>query len=413
MIRNYVKVALKVLARRKFFTFISLFGISLTLVVLMVGSAVLDNLFSPGRPESRADRTLGVYVIGMYGSNFSTTGFPGYKFLDQYMRNLPGAEKTTIFSIASPVPMYHEGTKIDTHLRRTDGAYWEVLDHRFLEGRPFSDADDRNANPVAVITADMREKLFRGGSALGRSITVDGQTFRVVGVVDTVPITRFGGFSEIWVPIGTMKASEYREKLRGGFAGFVLARRSSDFPALRRAFDERLSRFVFDDPQTFNIVKAGLDTSFEGFARLMFANRMEESRVLILRLVLIGGALLFMTLPALNLMSINLSRILERAPEIGVRKAFGASTRALIGQFVVENVVLTLIGGVIGFALAVGAIALLNQAQIIPYMTFEMNFRVFFYGVLLSCFFGVASGVYPAWRMSRMQAVEALRGGAR
>ena len=61
-------------------------------------------------------------------------------------------------------------------------------------------------------------------------------------------------------------------------------------------------------------------------------------------------ALLFITLPTMNLVSINLSRIMERASEIGVRKAFGASSRTLVGQFVMENVVLTVIGGAIGFA---------------------------------------------------------------
>ena len=63
--------------------------------------------------------------------------------------------------------------------------------------------------------------------------------------------------------------------------------------------------------------------------------------------------LLFMLLPTLNLVNINLSRILERSSEIGVRKAFGASSRTLVGQFVVENLVLTLIGAAVGLVLSV------------------------------------------------------------
>ena len=78
-----------------------------------------------------------------------------------------------------------------------------------------------------------------------------------------------------------------------------------------------------------------------------------RTRALVLRTIFIVLALLFMTLPALNLVTLNLSRILERAPEIGVRKAFGAPKRTLIAQFVTENVILTLIGGALGFVFTI------------------------------------------------------------
>ena len=62
--------------------------------------------------------------------------------------------------------------------------------------------------------------------------------------------------------------------------------------------------------------------------------------------------------------------------------------------------------------LTLGAIALMNRANPIPYMTFDVNARVFLYGMLIAAAFGLISGVYPAWRMSRMHPVNALRGGA-
>ena len=67
MLKNYLKIALKVLVRRKFFTFISLFGISFTLVVLMVVTAMLDHMLAPMAPESRQDRIIGVYRAAMFG----------------------------------------------------------------------------------------------------------------------------------------------------------------------------------------------------------------------------------------------------------------------------------------------------------------------------------------------------------
>lgn len=411
MLRNYIKLAWKVLGRRKFFTFISLFGISLTLVVLMVGTAFLDNIFAPREPESRMGRALCAYSLALIGPKGSRTGYPGYKFLDQYIRGLPGAEATSIFSHAEPVAMYAGGARIDTHIKHTDGPYWDILDFRFLEGGPFTAADDAGSNFVAVINEEMRTRLFGGAPALGKSITVDAQTFRVVGVVPSVPLTRWAAYSEIWVPLGTYKTDDYKRQLMASFAGLVLARSTDDFPAMRREFLARLERFEFDDPANFNNVQAGLDTTFEAAARIIVpGDQFDPKRTVILRSGLIVLALLFITLPTLNLVSINLSRIMERASEIGVRKAFGASSRALVGQFVVENVVLTLLGGLIGFALSFVAIQLLRRLQL--YLVLDMNLRIFGYGMLAALLFGIISGVYPAWRMARMHPVKALRGGA-
>ena len=122
---------------------------------------------------------------------------------------------------------------------------------------------------------------------------------------------------------------------------------------------------------------------------------------------------MFTALPTLNLVNLNISRILERASEIGVRKAFGASSRALLGQFLVENLVLTLIGGALGLALAAIALEIVNRSGVIPYAQFALNLRIFAYAMAITVFFGVWSGVAPAWKMSRLRPVEALNGGAR
>ncbi|HEX6086731.1 MAG TPA: ABC transporter permease [Thermoanaerobaculia bacterium] len=400
------------LGRRKFFTFISLFGISLTLVVLMVAVAIMDNLFAPRQPESRFDRVLAVHVMGLYGARGGMTSMPGYAFVKKYMFDLPDVENQSVFTVQSPMVLYHEGKKIESHVRRTDGAYWQILDFEFLEGGAFTEQDNRDARFVAVINRDMREKLFGGAAAVGKSIEFEGQRYRVVGVVENVAFTRRVGFSEIWAPIRTLKDRSYETMMAHSFGGIVLARSKDDFPRLRREFQQRLTSFHFDDPKRFNRVIAGLDTGFEAAARNIVGNQTEKDRAAILRAVLVILGLLFILLPVMNLVSINLSRIMERASEIGVRKAFGASSRTLIGQFVVENVVLTAIGGTIGFILSIFVLQALSSAELVPYLEFDVNLRIFGYGMLMAVAFGIVSGVYPAWRMSRMHAVNALRGGA-
>jgi putative ABC transport system permease protein len=410
--RTNLKLALKILGRRKFFTFISLFGISLTLVVLMVATAVLDNVFTPREPEQNFDRTLGVYRVVLRGKNGIESMNPGYKFLNTYVRPLPGVETFGITSDPSPTATYVGGGRVDLILRRTDGAFWQILRFRFLDGRPFTkDEDDRGAR-VAVVTDELAQKLFGTAAALGKTINVQGDTFRVIGVVRAVPITRQVAWGEMWVPIGTYPSSDYRQQFMGNFIGLVMARSAADLPRLRSEYDAVVARVPSPDPAGFNEVESHLDTTFESFVRPFFRGGARRQGVVLARGVLGLLALFFMALPALNLVTINLSRILERSSEIGVRKAFGAPRRALVSQFVIENVVLTLIGGAIAFLLSAAAIAALNRATIFPNLRFDLNLRIFGYGMLLAVVFGLFSGVYPAWRMSRLHPVNALRGGA-
>ena len=409
-----LKLALKVLARRKVFTAISLFGISLTLAVMMVVAAMLDNFLTPAAPQSRFDRALVVGRIAQYGREGTMTTYPGYGFLDRFVRTLPNTENVTVFSSLQSTALYSGGQRIDTMVKRTDGAFWQILDFDFVEGAPYSAADDAAGRHVAVINDDVRRKLFGDGPAVGRTLVLDGREFRVVGVVKRVPFARLSAYSQLWVPIGTMKSSEYRNQMTGSFEAVVLLRDRSDIPAVKRAFASRMPQVPLTDPKRFHSFKAAIDTPVEAFARLTVGrNRPEATGVTSTAgTVLVILALVFMALPALNLITLNLSRILERAPEIGVRRAFGARRGALVRQLVLENVLVTVIGGVAGFALAAIFLPLLGRIAPAPDLSFSLNVRVFAWGMALAIVFGVLSGVYPAWRMSRLHPVNALRGGA-
>ena len=413
--RSYLSLALKVLTRRKFFTFISLFGITLTLVVLVVATAILDDVFAAKAPESRFDRVLVIYRISLKGPHVSSSARPGYGFVHDWVSTLPGAERVSIFSQPEEAAVYTGGGRIDTYVKRTDANYWQILDFRFLEGRAFSADEEERGALVAVITSEMREKLFGGGNAVGRTVDVDGSRFRIIGVVPSVPITRAAAYGEVWVPVTAAKSSDYRHQFLGGYNGIVLARSKDDLPRLRDAFATRVPTIPLPDPKSFKTLEAALQTPFESYASELFAGplaRFRDNATTYMRVLLAVLAVLFMSLPALNLITLNLSRILERASEIGVRKAFGAPRRSLIGQFVLENVVLTLLGGLCAFLLALVALAVLNRSDLIPHAEFALNLRVFGYAMLIAAFFGLLSGAYPAWRMSRLDPVTALRGGA-
>ena len=152
------------------------------------------------------------------------------------------------------------------------------------------------------------------------------------------------------------------------------------------------------------------DTYLEFFARGMELSNGNSSGLGYFLLIVFIVFLLFLLMPTLNLVNINISRIMERSSEIGVRKAFGASSRTLVVQFIIENLILTFIGGAIGIVLSFFIIRTLNGNGLIFNIHLAINFNVLFYSLAACVFFGLLSGVYPAWRMSRLHVVTALKG---
>lgn len=412
MLKSYVKLAWKVLWRRKFFTAISLFGIGFTLVGLMVATALLDHVFAPYPPEVRQGRTLGIYRAEMTGGRAQWHSSAGYKLLDRYARDLPGVERLAITSNPEEVYSYQGGRRVKLFIRRSDAEFWRVLDFQFLEGGPFTDQDVSSGSLVAVINASTRDRFFGGPPGVGKTIEADGQHFRVIGVVPDVPILRLVSFAEIYVPVTTSKTDAYRETIVGGFTGLLLARSPADFPAIKAEFASRLPQVTLPS-RRWEKVSAQASTFFDYAAEMLVPGDPSESKAALLWVLIAGTMLLFALLPTVNLVNLNMSRIMERASEIGVRKAFGASSRALVGQFIVENVVLALLGGVLGFAGSLLVLEAVNRSGLVPYASFGLNHRVFLYGLGLAVLFGVLSGAYPAWRMSRLHPVQALKGASR
>jgi putative ABC transport system permease protein len=416
MLKNYVKIALKVLVRRKFFTFISLFGISFTLLVLMVVTAMLDHTLAPMAPESRQARIIGVYRAVAWGPHSTTSGDPGYKLLDTYARGLDEVERLSIFSAGDTVQSFVRGSKITSELKRTDGEFWQILDFTFLEGAPYTAQDVEQAAFVAVINQTTRRRFFGDGPAIGQTLEVDGQRFRVVGVVPDISRVRFVPFADIWAPITTAKSDGYKRRLMGGFMAIALAKDAAAIPRIREQFNARLQHVELDNPRELQFIVAPFETLFDSYARnAPLVSDRKDPRPQGWRLLglLVGVALLFLLLPTVNLININVSRIMERASEIGVRKAFGASSHTLVGQFVVENVILTLVGGLIGLVLSYFVLQAITASGLIRYADFHINLRVFLYGMGIAALFGLLSGVYPAWRMSRLNPVQALKGASR
>ncbi|MBT3250442.1 MAG: FtsX-like permease family protein [Candidatus Marinimicrobia bacterium] len=412
MLINYLKIAIKVLLRHKLFTFISLFGISLTLLILIMVTSLLDHTFGSQPPELKLDRTLSITMGLLTSKDGGQSNGPVMSpyFLKKYVKSLKTPEVVSMSSFHNRVITYKNRTKFRLDIKYTDSEFFEILDFNFLEGNPYSLNDVSSRRNVIVINQNTREQYFDGEEAIGNTMEVEGEKFRVIGVVENCSILRIMPYADVWLPLTFSKTPLDEVTLIGGFPGWfamMLATDESDIPAIKKEFQNQLALVEYPDDKWVEI-KTAASTYAEAFSRNLRLS--EEGNAKPLLIILFILMILFMLLPTINLVNINLSRIMERSSEIGVRKAFGASSLTLVGQFVVENVIITLIGGAIALILAIGILEIINSSSLIPYVNFSLNYRIFFNSLVICLFFGLFSGVYPAFKMSRLQPVDALRG---
>jgi putative ABC transport system permease protein len=406
MLKNYFKIAIAVLRRRKFFTFISLFGISFTLTILLVLTAFIDKVVGDNYPDKKRDRSLYINHLEEDGKQSHNSSSPSYYFLSHFVGSMKTPVKMTLFSGYSGTNTYINNKKIAVDYKYTDAAYWDILEYDFLEGKPFNKQQVDNAEKVAVISEDMKNEYFGDvPSVTGKYIEADNVKYRVIGVVKNIPITSYMTYSQIYLPF-TVSKTDYKSKdYMGGFNAILLAASKADVPKMKAEYAQIVSRIPMERKEYDRIYSHA-----ESYIASYVDTGNESQSGVVLVLTVIGVfVFIFMLLPTLNLVNINITRIMERSSEIGVRKAFGASSRTLVYQFIVENIILTLLGGVIGLVLSLIAIEIINSQNLIANLELSINFMVLFIGLLVCLVFGLLSGVYPAWRMSKLNVVTALK----
>jgi putative ABC transport system permease protein len=410
MLRNYFLTALAVLRRRKFFTFISLFGISFTLTILIVVTAFVDHSISASYPDTQRSRSLYVNFVQLMDTknNGRRNGPASFYFLNHYAGSLKTPAKLAISSTFTATNTYINNKKLLINIKYTNDAYWQVLQYQFTEGKPYSAQQIANAEKVAVITEDTRLKYFGNTPAVGKYIETDNVQYRISGVVKNVPVTQIFAYADMYVPYTVSKMNYKDKSIHGNYTGILLTDSKADVDKISKEYDQLMAKIPKSDFQGFDKLISKADPYLTSFTRNMFGNGTDTG---IGDLLLAAGifVFIFMLLPTLNLVNVNISRIMERSSEIGVRKAFGASSKTLVGQFLVENLILTFLGGAIGILLSYVILRVINASALIPDAALTINLKVLFYSLVACLVFGLFSGVYPAWRMSRLHVVTALK----
>ncbi len=278
---------------------------------------------------------------------------------------------------------------------------WHTIENRSVVlGRPFSYVDEVQAQQVCLLTPDLRDKLLLDRDCIGDTILVGNRTFQIVGLVEPLAQSSMFGNAgrrqeDVFIPFATAW------KLREPFFHVVAISRSTELAEDARAevrFFLRRTRYLNPgEPDTFQVEV--IERYLQQFNTMAVTMTMVAAGIVGISL-LVGGV---------GIMNIMLVSVSERTREIGLRKAVGARPSAILLQFLVEAVMLCMVGGGIGvlmgylFTVMISNIpgANLGKAHI-PLWAIGMSF-----GFAASV--GVIFGMFPAIKAARLDPIEALR----
>jgi len=268
------------------------------------------------------------------------------------------------------------------------------------DGRFITDIDIRERRNVAVIGRDVEKALFKNRqNPIGKQIKIAGNVYRIIGVMEDLG-TFFGQSRDnsIFVPITTFQ-KYYPEIVFPDFVFVIIVRpktRAEVPNALAEIKDilRRRRQVPLGKPDNFGI--SSQDALLDIYNQLTSATYLVLTAISAVALM-IGG---------IGVMNIMLVSVTERTKEIGIRKAVGATKMSIMTQFLIEAMILTGIGGILGLAIGEGMSLLINTYSPLPaYIPLWADFL----SILVSAGIGIIFGLYPAWKASSLNPIDALR----
>ncbi|MGG0848637.1 ABC transporter permease [Peribacillus simplex] len=307
------------------------------------------------------------------------------------LKNIPEVAEVITTNNAMETLSINE-KKIDSQIYGVTDTYFSVNALNIISGRQLHEGDIAQSNQFIMINEVAASKFFNQHKAVGQIIEIKGQPFQVAGVYKVNDDLMGMGMPEILMPLSLWPVLYGTEDIQS------VTIQAKDASKIELAGEKATN--------LLNDTKSGdLDGTYKVF-------NIEEiqkgiSTVTNIMTMIIGGiASISLVVGGIGVMNIMLVSVTERTREIGIRKALGATRGKILLQFLIESVMITLIGGVIGIALGVGGAYIISSFAKWPPL---ISGPIVILGVVFSIFLGIVFGLLPANRAAKLEPIDALR----
>jgi len=399
MLTETLKLALRAIRRNALRSFLTVLGI-----IIGVGAVIAMVTIGNGTTAKvTADMAkLGTNLLfvrpGQFGPGRASSEAKPFNIRDiEALRaDLSGVRAVSPRTRASATAVYGTENRITT-VMGTDNTFFVTQDWELKTGRQFLDSELRGGRAVCIIGETVRHELFGPEDFLGRNLRVNKISCEVIGLLETKGESSFGTDQDD-VVIMPLRAFQRRIAGNTDIADILVSAEEGIETAKVQADIERLLR-------ERRGITAGKEDDFSvGDLSQLAATRTGMTQVLTGLLGAVAGVSLLVG--GIGIMNIMLVSVTERTREIGIRLAIGALERQVLMQFLVEAVVLSLFGGLVGIVLGLGLAWMATSALQVPFI---LNTSIVLIAFVFSALVGVVFGYFPARRAARLDPIEALR----
>lgn len=388
-----IKLCIKNIRANKIRSLLTMLGI-----IIGISSVIILVSIASGSTKTITDqvKSLGTDLITVSTMN---RGNNKLKFDDlndiKNMQDVKNLAPLTNYSASVNV----NTTQQDTSIVGTTKEYFDIMDLSIKSGRSITDLDDEFDNRVVVLGNTVASDLFGFSNPVGQEIKINGNTFQVVGVLNAQGNTVSGNMDDKMIsPISTVMDLSRNNSLS---TFYVKASSEQSVDSVMAELDSYLTAKLSSgsnnstnsNQKTHNIVssKQLLDTM----------SSVSDT----LKILLGGIAAISLVVGGIGVMNVMLVSVTERTREIGIRKALGGSRGNILVQFLIEALVICSIGGIIGIGLGVGASKVANSFGLASVISLNVILGSFLFSLVV----GLIFGIYPAYKASKLNPIEALR----
>ena len=398
MLWNTVLLALRAIRRNLLRSFLTVLGI-----VIGVAAVITMVTLGNGATKSVSDQIASMgsnLLVVMPGQRFGpgSDGAPAFRTSDvEAIRNQVGAARLVAPIVSKSVTAVYQSRNWSTVVSGTNDDYFEAGNWEIAAGRSFSDAEERAGKAVCVIGETVRNKLFGGQNPVGSEIRIKQFACEVIGLLKSKGQSAMGSDQDdvVVMPLRTVQRRLSGSQDVNRMMVSVAAGASID------AVKEQITLLMRE--------RRSIDESEDDDFRVMDTRQITQtltSTTKILTTLLAAVAAVSLLVGGIGIMNIMLVSVTERTREIGTRLAIGALEREVLLQFLIEAVVLSSLGGLVGIALATVASIGLADLMNVPYL-FNPGINVLSF--LFSAAIGVIFGYFPARRAAGLNPIDALR----